>query len=293
MRKLYLFLLLSGGIGLYSSQSVGINATTASPPAASAMMDVKANGNRKTVTLPQVFLASKTDQAVLNGGAATESLIIYNTNDAIPGGKGMYFWDSVKGEWQFVVSQGNIEIFKDLTTYATVKSNVATTVLSSSIGSQTGATGYTLNSNNTGWTMLPISAIAVAKQNVNFLEINFTGTWIKDGGGALNYSYDFAYGIFVDGQLKFVKTDSRLLPLTCSPSNFYVNAAIANISVGTNHTVTFGVQLRRIRDTNTSSPTIPNDLTLKIGGGGSGISCNNLNAFESQTRATIYVNQTL
>lgn len=289
MKKNYIFLILFAASATIFGQSVGINTANPHP---STMLDIKPNNGHISVTIPKVSLTTKSDQSVINGGTAAESLLVYNTNVNFPGRKGVYYWDPGSNEWQFLVTQGNIDLFRDLTKYYTLTSSSPVTINNTPSGDGT----YALDSGISGWTMLKddlnadIKAVVSAEQAVNFLEVNVTGTWIINSPSTTNASFDVAYGIFVDGKLKYTKTETRIAPTACSHANFYLNAAVQNISVGS-HDVQIGVRLRRIRTTDSTNTSLPAGTTVKIGGGNT--NCKNLNAFESQTRVTVYVNQTL
>lgn len=270
------------------SQSVGINNSTPHP---SAMLDVKSNTTHKTITLPHVFLSDITDVSDINGGVPAPSLLVYNTNPDLPGGKGVFYWDAGTSQWQFLVTQGNIELFRNLTKYYTAKSSVAVPVSTTA----SGAVAYTLGSGTAGWTLLKnssnndLTANISAEHTQNFLEINLTGTWFFSSSSPLDFSYDVAYGIFVDDQLRFVKTETKTADAVCNYTNFYVNANVQNVTMGA-HNVKFGVRLRRIRNTNNNAVSLPTGTTLNVGGGNT--TCG-VNAFNSETRATVYVNQTI
>ncbi len=294
-------ILLTGGLLcflLFPAQSVGINTAN---PVSSAMLDIKTNGDHKTVILPQVNLTSRNDVVSINGGNPEESLIIYNTNPAITGGKGIYYWDAEDAEWKFLVSQANINVFRNLTRYYTASSQTGMNVFTGGSSTLPGTVSpYTLNSGTTGWTMLKNSAntgnltVPVkVDQPVNFVEVNLTGTWIVRDDSSLNHSIEFVYGIFVNGLLKYAKVDTKTFSNICGYSNFYIDSVIPNLPVG-DHNVTYGVIVRRIRTDNDSN-SYPNNanFTIGLGGGSAASGCNNINAFESETRATVYLNQTL
>ncbi|MGF2411964.1 hypothetical protein [Ferruginibacter sp.] len=80
-----LFLLLFG-CQFISAQNVAIN-STGSAPDVSAMLDVQ--GANKGLLIPQISLTSLTDAVTVSTPA--HSLLVYNTNAAITGGKGYYF----------------------------------------------------------------------------------------------------------------------------------------------------------------------------------------------------------
>lgn len=283
-------------VGVAKCQSVGINTST---PSQSSIFDVKVNGTHKSMTFPVVSLISKTDKTVIQNSNPAESLLIYNSNENIQGGKGIYFWNNDDNQWEFMVSQANISLFRDLTRYYTAETQNSL-VLSSTPTNP--ASGYVPNSNTANWTMIKsagstdLSIPINVDQAINFLEINLTGTWLvhtNSNTTSVNRSYDLGYGIFVDGQLKYVRTDTAIGVNPCNISNFYVNTIIPNISTGS-HTITFGVMLRRVRTSGTAT-TFPTNTTIKIGGPSTGATtgCKSINAFESSTKATVFVNQTL
>lgn len=301
MKKVYIIITTILMAGCALGQSVGINTAT---PHASAILDVKNNGAPQSWTLPKIHLTSVTDKSVIVGEDPANALMIYNTNGDLPAGKGIYYWDATDGRWQFIVSQHTIALFRDLTRYYT-KDTEAATALSTA---PSGLTNFTLNSSTAGWTMIKdtdgtnLTMPIQIEQPENYLDVNLSGTWITALGNNndnVNRGFDVAYGIFVDGQLKYVKTESLLALNPCNINSFYVNAIIPNLSPTLNlndyHNVTFGVRLRRVQGTGNNTTNFPSGTSLKIGGAPSGASrgCKNANAFENTTKATIYVNQTL
>lgn len=297
MKKIILLLTLVSSLSESLAQSVGINTST---PNAAALLDIKPNGNHKSLTIPKIALTSKTDKSVINNSNPADGLVIYNSNPNVQGGKGIYFWNNDNQQWEFMVSQGNMDLFRNLTRYYTVETQNSLSVSTTA----SGANLYTIDSNNTGWTMVKddsgtnnLTLSITVDQATNFLEINFTGTWMANTNSnstSISRSYDVAYGIFVDGLLKYVRANTIEAKNPCNISNFYVNSVIPNITPGT-YDVTFGVILRRVRNSGTST-TFPNNTSLSIGGtpnGSATTGCKSINAFESSTKATVFVNQTL
>ncbi len=80
---------------IYTScaQSIAIN-TDGSQPNTSAILDIK-NAN-KGLLIPRVNLVSETDATTIPSPVV--SLLIYNTNAALPDGAGFYFWNA-NGKW--------------------------------------------------------------------------------------------------------------------------------------------------------------------------------------------------
>jgi trimeric autotransporter adhesin len=84
-----LALILFTGALTVSAQNIGIGITT---PDASAVLDV--NATNKGLLIPRVALTSLTDAVTIT--APANSLLVYNTNGAVPGGVGFYY-NSGKG----------------------------------------------------------------------------------------------------------------------------------------------------------------------------------------------------
>lgn len=296
MKNNFLFFALFMFFSASYGQSVGINTDT---PHSSAILDVKTNGTHRSWTLPKIHLSTSSDKTGIVDEDPADALLIYNTNENLPAGKGIYYWDSTNGRWQFMVSQMTIELFRDLTRYYTKDSQTPTAISTTPVG----ATQYNIDSNTTNWTMIKDEngntmelAITVDHPD-NFLDINLSGTWLayrNANNVSVARSYEVAYGIFVDGQLKYVKIDTLDAPNSCTLSNFYVNSIIPNISTAAEK-ITFGVQLRRVRGSGAGVTTFPTNTTLQIGGTATGgtTGCKNANAFENITKATVYINQTL
>lgn len=294
--KKYVFILLIFGIySLINAQSVGINTAT---PHSSALLEVVPLGTHKSWTVPTIFLTSETAKTGIVGANPAESMLIYNSNPALPAGKGLYYWSSDDQKWYFLVGQHSIDLFRNLTRYYTKDTQFSTGVSTTS----TGVSLLTLDSGTTGWTMInesagtPLSIPITVDQPSNFLDINLSGTWLTfttGNGTYVDRGMEVVYGIFVNGKLKYTKSDSLLALNPCNINSFYVNANIPNVPL-TSTSVTFGIMLRRIKGTSGAS-TLPSGSTLQIGGVSSGATqgCKNANAFENTTKATIYINQKL
>ena len=299
MKKILFILLISICSSWLNGQSVGINEAN---PHSSALLDVKAKNNHISWTLPKIALTDIFDKNVIVGANPAEALLIYNTNPNVPAGKGIYYWSANDNKWQFVVNQHSIDLFRDLTRYYTKDTEYPTTVSTTA----SGTTQYTLDSGTAGWTMIKdtggvtLEVPVTIDQAVNFLDINLSGTWLTHSDSNdtnVNRGFEVAYGVFIDGLLKYVKIDSKLALNPCNINNFYVNSIIPNVATGVDRKLSFGVQLRRVQGNDNNTGSFPNNTTLKIGGAsptsGATRGCKNANAFENTTKATVFVNQTL
>ena len=101
--KRYLFLLLSllffGIMHLHSQVVIGENIGSKQPHQAAAL-DLN-DGHNRGLKLPNVSLNVDPTVFVLDGGTSLNQvqaagMVVYNTNSAVPGGKGIYYWDGTK-----------------------------------------------------------------------------------------------------------------------------------------------------------------------------------------------------
>lgn len=100
MKSLFLIILLTTMATGVISQSVAINAS-GFPADSSAMLDISSTS--KGVLLPRVHLLSEYDSVTIHKPAI--SLLVYNVNKALPGGKGYYAWNGAS--WDLVIGTGN------------------------------------------------------------------------------------------------------------------------------------------------------------------------------------------
>ncbi|MEO8111081.1 MAG: hypothetical protein ABI594_13645, partial [Ginsengibacter sp.] len=87
------------------SQNVAIN-NDGTPPSASAMLDIK-NAN-KGLLIPRVSLVSETDAVTIPSPVL--SLLVYNTNAALPEGAGFYFWNG-NSKWSKLATSNSLNNF--------------------------------------------------------------------------------------------------------------------------------------------------------------------------------------
>jgi hypothetical protein len=83
MKKLILFIFLGGSSQMLFAQGVGINTIQPHP---SAALEIKSS--TKGLLIPGINLQNLTDNNTISNPA--HSLLIYNVNESIPGGKGYY-----------------------------------------------------------------------------------------------------------------------------------------------------------------------------------------------------------
>lgn len=272
MKKLiYLFLLLFT-FGL--NAQVGINTNTPDP---SAIVDVFANN--KGISFPKVALTGITDATtVLN---PQRSLIVFNTNDALVGGVGYYYWTG--NRWDFLFSDLNGYLLENLTKYYS-KSNSAKEVFTSSQYSNTlNLIGSPLAGNN--WRVVDDLTMPVTVDRpVNQTLFTVTGMTqannTTDGGNIQS-----VIGIFVDDVLVDIKPISTPLVENCSYRPFTVYGTTNNLSAGP-HTVKIAIK------------NLTSSQVVGITWGGkntTGTTCNgtsnHLNDFEARMSAVVLINQ--
>ncbi|WP_158961093.1 hypothetical protein [Myroides fluvii] len=98
MKRIIFFALVLGA-NFAANAQVGIGTPT---PANSAMLDVEA-GN-KGILIPRVQLTNETNFSPIEG-EQVESLLVFNTGDALP--KGFYFWNA--NQWNQIIDQVTLE----------------------------------------------------------------------------------------------------------------------------------------------------------------------------------------
>ena len=291
MMKNIFFLLISG---VFSAQ-VGINTNIPEP---SSILDIKTNGTHKSVTIPKVNLLSYTDKTTINGGNPAHGLLVYNTNNTLNEGKGMYWWDNNAGKWIAIVNQQSRSYYANLSRYYITSSTNTVEMRNKTFYDEE---QYNIGDNlDTTWTLIPdLTMNITVDKPVNSARIAFTA-----GVGTsrdYNSSYplkplqdlSIGYAIFIDDKLVAARAQDMIIRNYCGLHYFYINGVADNLSVG-NHTVKFAVKKRS---------NINNDAGYhetngyNIGGpayyynGSTTINCTNINTFEGRPNATLYLTQ--
>ena len=78
--------------------TIGSNAE----PHSGAVLDLKST--TQGILLPRVFIDDANDFGLAGNASAGEGMVVYNTNDGLTGGKGVYVWDGEK--WTLVRDSG-------------------------------------------------------------------------------------------------------------------------------------------------------------------------------------------
>jgi len=274
MKKFFLrFLFILLGINHYAQTgSVGIGTEM---PNSSAILDLVATD--KGIMLPKVALnQNNISDASFIAVAPTASLLVYNTNAAFPGGKGLYYWDGSR--WIFYFNSANLSLLLGITKYY---SKIYPGGLYTS--SYPGESAYSNNSPLVlPWLKVPETNDfdIVIDRPVNNTVITFTGM-VQVGTESTGANVNYGLGIFVDNKLVTSKAVSLNGDTKCPFQEFTITGMLDDLPVG-NHKVTFGVANRK--------GNVGSELTYY---GRKADGCLNLTNDEAQISAIVLINQPL
>lgn len=271
MKKLiYLFLLLFT-FGL--NAQVGINTNT---PDSSSIVDVFASD--KGISFPKIALTGITDDVTIPNPQI--SLIVFNTNDALVGGVGYYYWTGLK--WDFLFTDLNGFLLDNLTKYYSKTNTVKQNFTPAQFSNTLSPIGSVLTGNN--WTVLDdLTMNVVVDRAVNQTIFTVTGMAQANNtsqGGAVQS----VIGIFVDDILVDIKPVSTPMVESCSYRPFTVYGTTNNLSAGS-HTVKIAIK----------NLTSSSNVNITWGGKNTVGTCsgtsNHLNDFEARMSAVTLINQ--
>lgn len=233
-----------------NSQNVAIN-TTGNAPDASSILDVQSSS--KGLLIPQISLVSLSDAATI--ATPAHSLLVYNTNAAVTGGKGYYFNSGTTLAPVWVKLTTTNDLLTMTTIGATPNANggsISSGVLSLqpasasfggvvTTGTQTfaGAKTFTGDLTPGGRLMLPMGEISY----FNTTGGNITITNQSDGSTnmvqcnvatTLANDMEFDNGGSNNGTLRYVGTTTRTFHVACTIS-------LSQTSASSNATFVFGV----------------------------------------------------
>lgn len=275
MKNLYFLLLFTSSITLFSQ--VGINTLAPNP---SASLDIR-SGN-KGVSFPKASLLSRND--VVTVPNPKESLIVYNTNNAVSGKEGYYFWDGTKWDYFFTdINQSNLlNQVKYYSTTSNTAYNFTRNAPNQFLGYTAHASGEALDASQ--WTVITaLTKTIVIDRPQNEALMNINGMYQANNAAANNTGgITSTIGFFIDDLLIDVKPMYLDFQSPCSYRQFMIYGMAKNLSVG-NHTVKFAIR-------NIAAPNITG-LTVTYGGPNTSSSCNSLTSFESAISSTIFINQ--
>lgn len=270
MKKLiYLFLLLFT-YGL--NAQVGINTYTPDP---SAIVDVFANN--KGISFPKVHLTGIADNTTVP--SPQRSLIVFNTNTALVGGVGYYYWTG--NRWDFLFSDLNGFLLENLTKYYSKSSSAKENFTSSDFSNTPNPKGSLINS--TWKVVADLTMSIVVDRPINQTLFTVTGMTQTNNNAVTNQNVQSVIGIFVDDILVDIKPVSTPMVESCSYRPFTVYGTTNNLTIGT-HTVKIA-----IKNLTSSTP-----VGITWGGKNTTAPCNNnnhLGDFEARMSAVVLINQ--
>lgn len=273
--NLFIFLFLSSNLNA-QKKSVGIG--TDSPDSSSILELFSSN---KGIMIPQISLNENdmTDASFM-ASTPTESLLIYNTNGNVSGGKGLYYWSGTK--WLFYFNSANINLLLGITKYEakTYSNGISTNVYNTELSSVNSfVNGSPLVS---PWVEIVDSVPLkfTMDRSPNNAIITFTGMLQLNNTSSSNAYLNYGLGIFVDDKLVGSKAAVLVADNTCSFQEFTITGMIDDLTVG-DHTVTLAVM-------NRSSNT-----TSAVNYGQKAPSCSSISSDEAKISAIVLINQPL
>ena len=277
MKKLFLksLLLLIGVNSFAQSGSVGIGTST---PNSSAILDLVTSD--RSLMIPKISLNENniSDYSFM-AAKPTVSLLVYNTNQNFPGGKGLYYWEGTK--WIFYFNSANINLLLGITKYySKIYSGVSTNNYPADATSVAFFTNGTTISSPWVEVTDPSPFTFSIERPENNAVIAFTGMLQLNNASSSSASVTYGLGIFVDDKLISSKSASLNVDNTCAFQEFTITGLVDDLTVG-NHTIRLAVM-------NRSSTT-----TTTISYGKKGASCSNISDDEARISAIVLVNQPL
>ena len=278
-------------VGVLNAQ-VGINTTT---PEESSILDVKIDGNRKTVTVPRISLKSITDKTGIDQQDPAHGLMVYNLNSNLKEGKGLYWWDENDERWLAVINQVSRAYYADLVQYKVSQSFKPIDMTEQPyLGEELYKKEEPITN---GWTEIPDLKIDfnISKPENNS-RVTFTGTIGLSRFSPTQILQDISigYGIFIDDKLVDARADVVLLKDYCGYQTFYVTAIIDKLPIG-NHNIKFAIKKRaRSNKGERNGFTIGGNPNYSYYNGYGYIrndKCSKINSFEAHPAATLYIVQ--
>ncbi len=245
-------LLLCFGILPKSQVLISTNTTVASVPDPSAVLQVA--DDKRGMLFPKVPLLNNTDNVTVP--TPVQGLIVYNTTSSK-----LNFWDVNKWNRLFSIDDA-LPLIKTTSNF----SGNSTTSITNNVFPATMPL-FNLNDSTTGWTNLGTSATITITKLTNTNYIITEGMAQINNDAVASQEFQFAIGVFVDGQLKIArKYTATGENFVCNWSKFSLAGVFENLSLGTHTVSIYGRNL----------PKITSDYTA-ITYGGNTSNCSNIN----------------
>ena len=253
---------------------VGINTEN---PNSSSTLDIFADN--KGVSFPKIALTGRDDVATIP--SPKTSLMVYNTNENVSGGKAYYFWNGTR--WDFIFHDLNAELIQYAAKYYSFQNLTPYTFSSATqfYGDANHTKGETITANGT-WTVLTEATTNISiERDVNNALFTITGM-VEANNTSAGGSVLTTIGIFVNDILVDVKPFDLKLVDNCSFRTFKLYGYTENLPVG-NHIVKFAVRNRT---------TGQSGISVTFGGRNPSTSCNNtISNDEARITGAIHISQ--
>lgn len=265
MKKLsFLFAVL---FGLYSYAQMGIGTANPHP---SAILDI--HSANQGLSFPKIFLQSRTDVTTIVN--PKRGLLVFNTNPALGGGQGYYYWAGSR--WEFIFTDLNDGLLENLTKYYSGFNTTAYNFSSGNFNNSVNSRGNPLNNQ---WTVITsLTQNIVIDRPVNETIFTFTGM-MQANNSSTGGNLLAMIGFFVDDVLVDVKPIELKYGQNCAYRAFNVYGMTKNMSVG-NHEVKFAIK-------NMSS----SKSGITVSYGAKNASCSNVSNDETRISAVTLINQ--
>ena len=279
MKSIY-FLFSTILLSVFVNAQVGINTANPHP---SAILDISAND--KGVGMPHVNLTGKFDTTSIN--QPQKSLIVFNSNNALVGGLGYYFWTGFG--WDFLFSDLNGFLLQNLTKNYS-KSNSATNLRYSTNADFYNTTSSIGDSFGGEWrAFTDLDTSIEIDRSKNDLLFTLTGMMQTNNNSGNGNILNAVFGIFIkkDGEpvasykLVDIASISHENKTQCAYRAFTVYGLTSDLDAG-KYDVRFAVK-------NMSSGS--NNIFVTYGAKDSGCSSHHLTNDEAQMSANILINQ--
>lgn len=277
MKNLLIFSFLILGFILRGQvESVGIGTSSPNP---SSILELLSND--KGIMIPKISLndLNLRDYSFMST-TPTISLLVYNTNEKVKGGKGLYYWDGSK--WVFYFGSANINLLLGITKYKSkiYNNGVSTNTYNSESSSVSAFTNG--NSLTSPWVEVqdgtPLNF--VIDRPTNNVVITFTGMLQLNNTSVSDINLNYGLGIFIDNKLVASKSAALVSENLCYFKEFTITGFADNLSAGT-HTITLAVMNRSSNN------------TISVNYGQKAPSCSTITSDEAKISAIVLINQPL
>ncbi len=234
--------------------------TLGNTPHSSAVLDVR--DDRHGILLPQVALTSNTDNVTVPNPVT--GLLVQNTTS----GKSN-FWAAGKWNRNFAVSDGLAIIQQTENFTGNSSASTAVNTFPDTVPL------FNLNDPTTGWTKLNASTTITVTKATNTNYVVSEGMVQINNDSFTNQKFQFAIGIFVNGQLKIAsKYYTTSTEYICNWRKFNLSGVFSDLPVGTHTLEVYGRNL----------PVVTSGYSQIVYGGNTS-NCDNIN----NDMARIYV----